>query len=272
MAIIQLLAAGRAPASPFVVDVLVVAGGGAGGKAANYVTGGGGAGGRLTGSTTLTYGTTYVVTVGAGGSYSSSSNGSDSTFGSLTAVGGGRGATGGAYPSYGANGGSGGGSTALATYGGSGTSGQGNSGDYGSSSLPHSICTTTPSHWICSGTYDGGGGGAGGNGSTWYAGSGVSAGDYYPTALTVSKGGRANDSWGTSDSGWTPVSGTANTGNGGDGCKVPTSSDGGSGGSGLVVIRTALTLDLATASTASSVVESGSYRYYVFTGSGSFTP
>ena len=50
--------------APVDVDYLVIAGGAAGGLNSG---GGGGAGGLLTGTASLTVGTTYGVTVGAGG-------------------------------------------------------------------------------------------------------------------------------------------------------------------------------------------------------------
>jgi len=53
----------------YTVSYLVVAGGGGGG---NYYGGGGGAGGYLTSTTSLTSGTTYSVTVGAGGAFAPS--------------------------------------------------------------------------------------------------------------------------------------------------------------------------------------------------------
>lgn len=49
---------------PVSATYLSVAGGGGGGA---YIGGGGGAGGYLTGTTTLTRGTNYTVTVGGGG-------------------------------------------------------------------------------------------------------------------------------------------------------------------------------------------------------------
>jgi hypothetical protein len=74
------------------VEYLVVAGGGSGGFA---YSGAGGAGGLLTGSTNVTVGSTYTVTVGAGSSGSTSqvlaAQGSSSVFSSFSATGGGPG-------------------------------------------------------------------------------------------------------------------------------------------------------------------------------------
>ena len=74
------------------IEVLVVAGGGQGGSSHG---GGGGGGGVIYNSAfPVTPGTAYTVTVGAGGYLAQSSpsqNGSNSAFGSLTAIGGGAG-------------------------------------------------------------------------------------------------------------------------------------------------------------------------------------
>jgi hypothetical protein len=84
-----------------VVDYLVVAGGGGGSSSVPSIdaaqgTGGGGAGGMLFGSNhTLTQGTPYTITVGAGGPGAATTvngtNGSNSSFSSFTSIGGGGG-------------------------------------------------------------------------------------------------------------------------------------------------------------------------------------
>jgi hypothetical protein len=104
------------------VEYLVIAGGGAG--SGSSTGGGGGAGGYRTASSySVTGGTSYTVTVGAGGS---SSVGSDSVFDTITSIGGGfSSGTGGS--GFGGNGISGTGFTG----GGSGTAGQGNNGGTG---------------------------------------------------------------------------------------------------------------------------------------------
>jgi len=167
------------------VEVLVVAGGGGGGM---DMGGGGGGGGVIYSSTvSVTPGVAHTVTVGAGGYGApggsggyrtdgagpqpgghqftiSATNGGDSVFGSLTAIGGGFGASSyyGYTPNYGygGTGGSGGGCSGY-THGGeryvdsNGTPGQGypggNSGNPASSGDDH---------------YSGGGGGAGGRGTS----------------------------------------------------------------------------------------------------------
>ena len=75
------------------VNYLVIAGGGAGGGS---VAGGGGAGGYQTGNVTVYSGTSYTVTVGAGGpgpgtNQAVGSSGSNSVFSSITSRGGGYG-------------------------------------------------------------------------------------------------------------------------------------------------------------------------------------
>ncbi len=113
------------------VEYLVVAGGGSGAAAGNQSgTGsGGGAGGFRAGSITLVAGTSYSITVGAGGAAKSDAGltqgnaGSDSVFSTITAAGGGGGGRGGGQPSgntVGGNGGSGGGGGANDGAGGAG--------------------------------------------------------------------------------------------------------------------------------------------------------
>jgi len=161
-----------ASASP-TVNYLVVAGGGSGGDG-NGGGGGGGAGGMIEGSyTSLTPGSGYTVTVGAGGAgHSVSTNlsgnlGGNSVFHTATANGGGAGR--GYSNNVTANGGSGGGGTGSSNGGGTatigtvpaGATGYGNNGGnfYGGNDV------------------GGGGGGAGGSGGTQTSGgSGASLG------------------------------------------------------------------------------------------------
>jgi len=223
------------------VEVLVVGGGGAGGgnmTPTGYSQGaGGGAGGLIYyGSSSPSLGASYPVAagnipvvVGAGGLKTSTGaggpwtggNGSNSSFGTLVALGGGGGG-GGGVSNPGANGGSGGGGyegaagTALQPASGSG--GLGNNGGA---------------------NFSGGGGGAGavgatptglggiglpysiGGGSTYYAGGGSAAG---APGASLGGGGSPN------------VSGTSNTGGGGGGVWGAGSYPG-SGGSGIVIVR-----------------------------------
>ena len=90
------------PPTYYTLNYLVVAGGGGGGS---RYGGGGGAGGFRTGTiTNATAGTSYSITVGAGGNggaggaYNPGTNGNDSIFGSITSTGGGAGGGGGFSP------------------------------------------------------------------------------------------------------------------------------------------------------------------------------
>ena len=118
-------------------EVLVVAGGGAGGGSVadgstNFSGAGGGAGG-YTNIAVYSASGTIGVTVGAGGvkvaNSSASKNGSNSMFGTITAYGGGRGGVGSSSSGNGYSGGSGGGSVKGGT---SGIGSQGYQGGTGS--------------------------------------------------------------------------------------------------------------------------------------------
>ena len=199
-------------------DVLVVAGGG-GGAAAG---GGGGAGGLLGyTSQSLTSGTSYTVTVGAGGTIpyqDKGGNGSNSQFSSLTAsVGGGGGGSDYINTSAGENGnngGSGGGGSSNPTNGGgnggTGTVGQGNNG--GASN----IAPTNPAYG------GGGGGGAGAVGANNTSTSGGAGG----------VGSSAYSSWGAATNTGQLVSSTYYYAGGGGGACINTGNTPGAGGSG----------------------------------------
>ena len=110
------------------VEALVVAGGGGGGS---FSGGGGGAGGLIYDAAKSISITAYTITVGSGGVKPTSNtggntNGNNSVFDSLTAIGGGRGGV--SISDNGKNGGSGGGATGQSTIGGTATIGQGNNG------------------------------------------------------------------------------------------------------------------------------------------------
>ena len=227
-----------APTGVTSVEVLVVAGGGGTPAGGGGASGGGGAGGLIYNSTfTVTPGSSYTVTVGAGGT---AANGSNSVFGSLTAIGGGAG--GGGAGAVGGTGGSGGGGGGNIVYaGGAGTAGQGHAG--GASGVvdnPYSAA--------------GGGGGAGGPGSASIAGGGGGGGPglYFnisgtTTAYAGGGGGAKDQSSGEAGGGGVggggrghkravtgKANGTASTGGGAGG----DSNEGtGTGGSGVVVIR-----------------------------------
>jgi hypothetical protein len=261
-------------ASAVTASYLVVAGGGGGGGA-----GGGGGGGYQTNTTSLSLATSYTVTVGAGGAGAAvgantfGGNGSNSSFGSLTASVGGGG--GGAYSNTGGtcaglSGGSGGGGGNSAGGGGSlaggaGTSGQGNAGGTGSSATaPYASgggggagavggnatssvsgnggaglsTSITGSTLYFSG---GGGGGAQGAGSTagngGTGGGGGGANGYGGTAVGTGGGSSVNSGGnGTyTAAGGVGGSGGANSGGGGGGMSISAATSG-AGGSGIVII------------------------------------
>ena len=293
-------------APTFTAEVLAVAGGGAGGGG-----GGGGAGGLLyygsesvtnraspNGSAqTFTRGTTYTITIGAGGSVAGGSNiaaqGGNTTISgtgvTISATGGGSGSTsittygGGSYASgsKGANGGSGGGA-------GGNSAGDGQVIPGGSG-----VGTTTTDRQGYSGGScpslanspaggGGGAGGAGGNGSsgtsgnggvglqysingtaTYYAGGG-GGGGYNVTRGTGGAGGGGTG--GLDYNSTNSTAGSANTGGGGGG-----TGSGGLGGSGIVIIRYAATTPYGTGgSITSAVINSITYQIHTFTTSGSF--
>ena len=251
--------------NPNAVEYSVVAGGGAGngspdGSAAAYVGGGGGAGGmrfNYPGTCFTGAAGSFPITVGAGGTIQPSISGSASTFSTITSAGGG---------GPGQDGGSGGGGSSTPTS--SGAGGAGNtppvSPPQGANGGPKAL-----------GRYGGAGGGGGGACGT--AGSGVTGGPgttvadafigpavsaCYGTTGPVSGvryfaggGGGAliqpASSGGGGDGGGGPgtgvcspspgpaaTSGTTNTGGGGGAAaRYPGGSNGGQGGSGIVLIR-----------------------------------
>lgn len=252
------------------VEYLVIAGGGGGGAQHG---GGGGAGGyrssvvgELSGANSsaearlsLTSGTNYTVTVGAGGAGSLSTptnggaslgiSGNNSAFGSITSAGGGVGAV---WSNKSAtSGGSGGGANttsagAPANIPASGTANQGNSGgnggaDYsaGGGGGAGSVGGNAPS-----GTVAGNGGSgisssitgtsvarAGGGGGGVYSLTGSGSG-----GTAVAGGGNGGWAYGSNLTGSAPQNATANTGGGGGGNGTFVT-DTGSGGSGIVIVR-----------------------------------
>jgi hypothetical protein len=280
------------------IEVLVVAGGGGGGQ---DMGGGGGGGGVLTSTSyAVTAATGITVTVGAGGNGARArdvasergGNGSNSVFGSLTAIGGGGGASFHDNSSYPAgNGGSGGGASggAQSPSGGSGgaggvgggaagtgTAGQGNNGSFGI--------------WAW---YPGGGGGAGAAGSTgpatggagilniilgrdYYWGGGGGGSGYSGDGGNGGIGGGGGGAVGYTTGGaglnpgepggggrtgtWAHTPGGAggqNTGGGGGGgAHYVYHNPGGNGGSGIVIIRYLKTLGTSTFSNAGPIQQS----------------
>ncbi len=212
------------PPSAMNVETLVVAGGGGGGQ--DY-GGGGGGGGVIYNPSFAVTAQAYPITVGNG--MATETQGQNSVFSSLTAVGGGAGGRWG----NGGNGGSGGGAGYLVASGGTATSGQGSNGG------------STVSQVNYRGSGGGGGSqvgyasnhatypGQGGAGYTSsisgtsqvYAGGGGAAGSAGSGAGGSGGGGNAPGG-----------SGTANTGGGGASC-AGVGCTAGSGGSGIVIIR-----------------------------------
>lgn len=269
------------------IEVIVVGGGGGGGGAGSLNTngGGGGAGGFRTSTYTVVPSSTYSATIGAGGSVSgglggNGGNGTSSTFDTLTSSGGGGGA---AYTTgTGASGASGGGGANLGpgAAGGSGTAGQGNAGGTGAG-YSNSSSTggggggggATANGANASGTAGGAGGAGNTSYSTWatatvtgigggYAGGGGGGGRYGGGGAGANGGGAG----GTGDSNGTNA--TANTGGGGGGASVASGTvSGGTGASGIVIIRYAGT----QRGLGGSITQSGGYTYHTFTSSGTFT-
>ena len=250
------LCAWTVPSTISSVQYLVVGGGGGGGGDA---AGGGGAGGLLTnyGGTVLnvTPSESLVIAVGSGGvaGHNGPSNdpgghikpttGGNSQFGSIVAFGGG---FGGNYNSgNGGSGGSGGGGAFSNGTAGSGTVGQGNSGGNANGGG--------------SGPAGGGGGGAGGVGTagntaqgqggpgtsvaitgsaiTYAGGGGGGRWSVNGSAPGANNGGAGGGGAGSIGCGNRATDAVANTGGGGGGAPAGCYGDGGSGGSGIVIVR-----------------------------------
>jgi hypothetical protein len=262
---------------------LIVAGGAGGG--AFFSGGGGGAGGLLTGTTTLTIGTTYSFVVGAGGAGGSpvgngqGASGNNSTGFSLTTIAGGGGGTTNIFNGLSGGSGGGGGGDAISTPG-AGTSGQGNAGGTGG---------------FNSGNYPGGGGGGAGavgqnapnNTTSGNGGVGLSSSITGSSVFYAGGGGASTQSGGTGGTGGNGgggngapltgsvngASGTANTGGGGGGggYNSPSGGTGGNGGSGVVIVSVPTSNYTGTTSGSPTVTTSGSNTIMTFTSSGSYT-
>lgn len=254
-----------APTQSLTADILVVGGGGGGGIGTPNGNGGGGGFVTYMSNQSLTSGTSYTCTVGAGAAgriYSDSSRaatGGQSSFNSITA-GGGTGGTGYAGTNMAGNSGSningtitnysGGNATStnnqlLAGGGGAGAGANGltNSdnpsvvGSVGGDGLTFDIL-----NFIEPNTYVGGGGNGGNEGTGSNGGWGPYLG-YIPTYRSRGGGG-----WGggqpVSNPANAPTNGTANRGGGGGGAtwdntnpKDANAANGANGGSGIVVVR-----------------------------------
>jgi hypothetical protein len=244
---------------PYSVEYLVIAGGGGGSNVA-----GGGAGGYRTSTLSVAVGTTYTVTVGAGGS--ASTVGNDSVFSTITSLGGGRGGIANTGNFIGGTGGSGGGTgyssggTGATSAGGVGTSGQGNDGG---------------GHNPFNGGAGGGGGGAGAVGTANTTGGvGGNGGNGSASSITgssVTRGGggagygeTAMGTGGTGGGGGANTAGTANTGGGGGSANT-------AGGSGVVILRILTSNYSGTTTGSPTVTTDGSYKVITYNASGTYT-
>jgi len=234
------------------VEVLVVAGGGGGGY---DQSGGGGAGGLVYKSThAVTSGNSYTVTVGKGGTGSvaatTGTNGDNSVFDTITALGGGKaGGRGTGSPAAGTSGGSGGGAGNWSGDQSGGSALQGPSGGgtgYGNAGGSHSGDLATGSA---------GGGGAGGVGGPNSGNQGGNGGVGLAFSITGTSIYYAGGGGGTSRLGTNPTGGNGGGGAGGandDGKAGGNGTDGfgggggggsgyyglgGRGGSGVVIIK-----------------------------------
>jgi len=274
------------------VDFLVIAGGGgthvqrtggggAGGYRNSYGSESSGGGGSSESALTFTQGTTYTITVGAGGVDSGSAttkatDGNDSSIsgtGITTITSNGGGAAGGTSTGQGNgnDGGSGGGAgNRTGGLGGSGTANQGfDGGDYEAGGNE----------------YAAGGGGAGAVGEhadigTGDGGNGLSS-SITGSAVTRGGGGGGGNAFSGTSGGsggggngggddFNGSDGTANTGGGAGGCGN-NGIAGGDGGSGVVILRMA-TADYSGTTTGSPTVSSsGSDTILTFNASGSYT-
>jgi len=284
------------------VEYLIIGGGGAGG---GNLSGGGGAGGFLTGTTIVSSRSSYSMSVGAGGASVSTpgqagntgANGVGSVAFSLTAVGGGGG--GGGFPgTAAASGGSGGGGSGYTSNsGGAGTPGQGNQGGAGAGGAPNygggggggsgeagqaapsssgkagrggngtvSSISGTPLYWAAGGgggAYTGGtGGGNGGLGGGGGGGADSGPGGTGGTSALNSGEDGTNGIFGGGDGG-------TNTGSGGGGANHnnPAYAQGGSGGSGIIILR----YTGSQRGTGGTITSNNGYTIHTFTGSGTFT-
>lgn len=250
------------------VEYLVIAGGGGGG--AVFASGGGGAGGYRSSvvgessgggasaesTLSLTASTNYTVTIGAGGAATTTTQagfpGSNSVFGSITATGGGGGASdlnGSDAGSGGSGGGGDGGQNASPA--GSGTANQGyaggtgvfNSGGNFGGGAGGGGAGALGGNGTASTTAIGGNGGAGVSSSitgTAVVRAGGGGGGVFTTGegFTRSTGGNGGGGAGGDGNGAggnSPVAGSANTGGGGGGGGY--GQNGAAGGSGLVIVR-----------------------------------
>jgi hypothetical protein len=236
----------------------MIGGGGGGGSGNPAGGGGGGAGQYLYSSTSINVGDTYNIVVGTGGGLNSA--GQASSFGSITANGGGAGSGSGqgGAAGNGASGGSVGGTSSLGGGGGGGASGAGGSGYDNGSDI----------------SVGGNGGGGVSNtltGSTLYYGGGGGGGGYYGygTGSTGGgNGGKASPTTGDTSA----TAGAANSGSGGGGFAYNRAAGSTNGGSGAVVISVPSSFYTGTYTGSSVIVSTnGSNTVLQFLANGSYT-
>jgi hypothetical protein len=246
----------------FPIETLIVASGGGGGGALSDQGGGGGGGGLIyLPELTIQKGTTYPIVVGASVAYRT--QGQDSSAFGKTALGGGFGAGSNntQNPSSGGSGGGGSWATtgtsrvgAAAGQPGTASGGYGNKGGNG-----------------YAGENGAGGGGAGGSGGNDSAGSFSNLRQIGGPGLAYSIDGTSryySGGGGSTQSTGGLGSGSTNYGGGGNGSST---GSGGNSGPGIVIIKYPDTYDAATTTGSPTVVVTGGYRIYTFTGSGSVT-
>ena len=256
--------------APYTASYLVIAGGSAGG----YDGGAGGAaGGLLTGSLSITSGSVYTATIGAGSTATTSNpqpNGSNSSLtGVTTALGGG--GAGGWFNVSGLSGGSGGGAGANTGSPGAGTAGQGFAGG---NSFNGGGAGGGGGAGAVGGNGASGVGGSGGNGAqssitgtaTYYAGGGAGWTDG-GTAGTGGLGGGGN---GITTRAVNPNAGATNTGSGGGG-GGGSGNKGANGGSGVVFLSVPTANYSGTTTGSPTITTSGANTIMKFTSSGTYT-
>ena len=285
----------QTPTQTTSVEFLVVGGGGAGGltQAVDYiyyVAGGGGAGGFRQGNYTVSASTSYQVTVGEGGSSSSTAanrKGKDSQFHTIVSTGGG---AGGEYLSPSTAGGSGGGQ--VVTYGG------GSAGNTPAITPVAGETTTVQGYSGGNGPNgEGGGGGGGGAGASGLSGQGSggtpggNGGNGLTSSITGTSVYYAGGGGGGGYSAFDHRRGSGGLGGGGIGAFVSTDSGAGTdglgggagggnrkvGGRGVVIIAYSSTISnlLSVTGTLTYTLDTDTrtgYRIYTFTsGSGTIS-
>jgi hypothetical protein len=242
------------------IEYLIVAGGGAGGfgnatgDMGNNYGAGGGAGGFISSSFQSLSRGTYPITIGNGGvaTVGKGTNGSNSTFLSQTAIGGGGGGgLGGVGVVNGNNGGSGGGGARPDGVPGTGTAGQGNNGGE-SGNITNNRC----------------GGGGGGAGSAAITPSIPNPRGNAGSAKGWLNGNNYCSGGGGQNAGGAPIFGNGLFGNGGDGGyedPLPPKN----GNAGVVIIRYE-NLQRPQYPTGGTITYADGYTYHTFTSAGNF--